>query len=302
MTYFYSRRIKEPVYVADTKDIILPFEYTSTPDVVLNSNFDPVDTLRFETNFKPYLNIFNPSWRMILVPKEFNGKSHLCLEIYEGKTFIPLNDEMVNQIMPFVMKSINELPNYTLIISSKKSLTYFDTVIPAYWLKSILPFINSYYSYDYVVNQNGYYVNLRNIYTPGNSIRPIELAYQSLYTTIISKLRYLYQFGSIVLDHIKNKDIIGKWNLTLNPSLTSDNKNLGIYHTLWHNTLFAADKTAILHQIANDNVIITLQNQFNKNIEISLPTIYTDGRIHIKVNNYKEASDVYRKILTIMAS
>ena len=302
-----TRRVLEPVDIVDTKDIILPFRYTKTPDVILNTSFTPYDTFRFEMNFSPYLHLFNPRWRFQLVPKEVAGEMRLCVEIFEGAKFIPLNDEMVNILTPYVDLALKE--DYIWLIDSKKSLTYCDTVMPSPWLQSILPFIET-TSFPSLVKENGFYVDLRDLFgvkapnVEGHSFRPLELGYNSLYSTILSKLRYLYVFGSVVLHDYKDLSIIQRWNLTRNPSLQHPtDTNLRIYHALWQNSLIALDKSRFLEQISftqtepTKDVLLTIRNPLNVRIEAPFPIRYSETHILAKVNNFTDANEFTHKFM-----
>lgn len=281
--------------VIETEEIILPLTYTKTPDVVLDTTFTSHDTFRFDMNFKAYLRRFNPDWRFLLVPKQINGIHHMCVEIYNGSVFVPLDKEMVKTITPYALLAINQHPGYTLIINSRESLKYHETTMPPRWVKTILPFI-SLINYQSLVTDDGLYVNLEGLYQIGRSRRPLELAYNSIYATVISKLRYLYVFGSVVLDEVKDSGVIRRWNLTPNPTLVSKN-NLRIYHALWHQTIYAPNKTEFLEMVSFDNVIISIPNPQRVKIE-SKGVRYTETEILARVANHDEANIIARKFMT----
>ena len=287
----FGFRSFEPAEVIDTKDIILPLTYTKTPDVILSTTFTPHDTFRFEMAFKAYLRKFNPAWRFLLVGKEIDGKYHMCIEIYEGSTFIPLNDKMVKAIQPYAFLALNEYPGYTLIVNSRESLTYRDVTMPARWVQSILPFIEV-FGDDSMVTKNGLYVNLQQRYQVGHPQRPLEVGYNSLYATILSKLRYLYLYGSVVLDDFRDQGIIERWNLTPNRSMKHSNTNLSIYQALWHNTLYAADKSRFLEMVSFDDVVISISNPQRVTIDLKIPIYYTETEIITRVKNLDEANEV----------
>ncbi|CAK7994943.1 Hypothetical protein POVR1_LOCUS461 [uncultured virus] len=289
--------VREPVEVIDTVDLILPLTYTKTPDVILGASFTPHDTFRFEMNFKAHLRRFNPAWRFLLVPKEIDGKNHMCVEIYEGSKFLPLNDQMMKAIQPFAFLALNELPGYTLIVNSRESLTYQDITMPARWVQTILPFIQV-LGDDSIVTTNGLYVNLESRYKIGHPQRPLEVSYNSLYATVLSKLRYLYVFGSIVLNDFQDQEIIRRWNLTPNRSLrSSDDEHLSIYHALWHNTLFAADKSRFLEKIPFDDVIISIPNPQRVKLQTEGIVQYTETEIIARVTTLQEANEIARAFL-----
>lgn len=290
---------KEPVEIIETKDIILPLTYTKTPDVILSTTFTPHDTLRFDMNFKAYLRRFNPEWRFLLVPKEIDGTQHLCVEIYNGASFVSLDDVMVQAISSYAFLALNEHPGYTLIVNSHETLKYRDVTMPSRWVKTILPFI-SLINNPSIVTENGLYVNLEGLYKIGHPQRPLEVAYNSLYATILTKLRYLYVFGSVVLDELKDSDVIRRWNLTVNPSLVSPTTSLRIYHALWHQTIYAANKSQFLERVSFDDVIISIPNPQRVKLGMEIPMKgirYTETEILARVETLEEANVIARKFL-----
>lgn len=295
-----------PIEVVETKDLLLPLHYTKTPDVILSSNFTAYDTFRFEKNFSPYLHLFGPSWRFTLIPKEINDTHYLALEIFDGRIFIQLTDELVNDLQPYVDRALNEFPNYIRIIDSNKTHNYYGTVMSSAWIKSILPFV-SLSSVPYIITDDGLYADLRETYSLSFGLpdergitRPLELSYDSIYATVITKLRYLHIIGSVVLNSSQDRAIINKWNLNVNESLVhQSNPQLQVYHALWHNTLISPSKSEFLEQVSFDQVIVSIPNPLNVRMNESEDIKYNETHMIVKLNGYLEANELMYKFRTL---
>jgi hypothetical protein len=217
-----------------------------------------------------------------------------------------MDNELADILYLFVVKSFNDYNDYILIINGSLTLTYLETTMPSRWISTILPFIPPENTYESIIVDDCLYVSMKNIFRKGMPEKVLEIAYQSLNVSIMNKLRYLYIFGTIVLNPEIDRYLILNWNLIKNPSLVSSmttSKNVAIYHALWNNTLFASDKTYFLEKIASKNgknIVIKITNPIFNNPKgnIKNDNLIKDGdNVYFKCDSHYEANSIINKLI-----
>ena len=286
-----SYRDPEPITtVIPTEDIILPYYYIKNEIQVLESNYTPYDEYAFISRIMPSIKAINKAWSISLIPKNINGTSRLAIELYDGGEFIPLTNELKQQIVPLVEKWLEKHKNYVVVFTDLNTLTYIGTTIPARWIKSVLPFINISLSLNYIIEDGMVFVMLKS--------ENYQTVADSLNESIMEMLRYLYIYGTVIADEIDDAVIVKKWQLTEN-NLIDSIGTMKMYHILWNNTLFAPNKTQFMEYILAGNNIcsISIKNANLTNIK-NYQYRYIDNVLIFKANSYSEANQIIQLALS----
>lgn len=127
-------------YVATpTKNLLTKFYNTQAKwGVSQHYNYDPYDLFALKSKLVRHVEIINPLLSPHLEVLPLEGKMVVSVELYDGSTFHPTDEEMYSKLRPIVDREIEEYPDHCLLIHDWNSILYKGICLHSHWLKTVL--------------------------------------------------------------------------------------------------------------------------------------------------------------------
>lgn len=251
------------------------------------ANYTSYDLYCFNTKLRDKILDINLNLSHKLIPKEYNNKIYLTVELNYGYYRVPIYDPIA--LTNMVKLSHIEVPNKFLFFSCNRDLYIDGQNIPSIWIKNIITEISLPQAIDYNTLQlfdlspeiidNKVYITLN----PDTNYRD---DYIELKRKFLRYLSDLYKRGAVVST---NNQLVKDWNL---------NRIQGnLYEAQWNNILFARNKTTFLMKlllgsktinidIPNDNIVKDhIARKLNYNF------FFTNSTITIFVQSLDQATE-----------
>lgn len=244
------------------------------------SNYTPYELFCFNTKFETLLSSVNPDFSHVLVPKEYNKKIYLFVQLMHGANPISITKELKPVISSLVEESYSH-PKKFLFFSARK-LRIQGKTIPQFWVMSIINSVNLPEIVNYnstVIVKTNPLVEDGNVYLELDPDTNYNDDFINLKLSFLNYLHDLYVKGVIPT---KDKDFVQRWNLTY---LTGD-----LYVAEWTNVLFAKNKTLFLIGMLTKRPYVSFpveQGEVRRLISSKLPFkhVYTEDNLIAYVDN-----------------
>lgn len=280
MADIYVEHSRDDLYyttVKLTEELPLKYSYplncylldTDTPGIrptvknypLMFGNYTPYELRCFLSKFNHILHSYNKSWRCFLVPKKWNDRVHLFVEIDSGKEIISIDEKLKGELLPYIEYCYNKYPNHVLIFSCRDEITYKGNTYQKSWVMSMLtkiriPKYTSVHFGEYTTDHEPIYEN-GNIYMRFDPDSMYDVIQDKISIMILDTLDMLYNEGVIELDPILDSEFITKWRL-----VPYNNTYGSLYMPIWENTRITRDRVKFLMEELsldpNTNLMIPL--------------------------------------------
>jgi len=221
-------------------------------------NYVPYELFTFRTKFERKLYHLDPTYHFSFVPKPLKGVMRTTIEIYKGKTFIPLNPVLAKKIQAMVDASLTTFPGLCLLLDSRTPLNIGTKTLPKAWVGSLFPFLVLEERFRPILDNGRIYVDLS--WEAGY----VDL-YQKMYMKMLDVLKEYYQKGVVPLSPKFHAQIIKDWDLEkvyeqyIEPGESESPGEIALYECKWSNTQFAPDRIAFIYDRVAHNPNIKIQ-------------------------------------------
>ena len=255
------------------------------------ANYTDYDLFCFNSKLEMQIQTWNPDLSHRLVPKEYQGKIFLFVELLYGYSNLPISKEMQEKLQTAVTECYKLVPGKFLFFSTKQAIPIRGLVLPSYWLRSVIPLL----SLPEVINYNQMEIfSLQAEFYEGNLY--LALDGDTNYTEdanqlklkLLEYLHLLYVQGTVALP--KDSPLIKDWSLkSVLP---------GLYTAKWNNFIFAKEKTPFLLSLVygeKDVSFLVPENEVVRHHlakEMTVPHLFLHDTMTAQVTNLEEALQV----------
>lgn len=293
-----------------TNEVITKFHFPrSTFPQDERGNFKLYEIFSTRLNLEEFLHQYDDSLLINLIPKEYKGEMYYTVQLYDGDVEKSISVELKNEIENFLATLDH---NYCPIISGVRSLLYQETILPAFWLNTILPFfITKKHPFKY--ERGVFKVNFGEYEFYGD-IR------SRLLTESLNILKKMYELGTIVLN---DENFINVWELKPLENIDiidygqdipeiSLNHQLKIHKITNYSVFFAPIPTQWLTEMYmenSDTISLKLEPDISSRYAVSrkllkykFSFVFYDLEVRIRVNNMKQALEVTEHVQKALAT
>lgn len=165
-------------------------------------NFKLYEVYSTRVNLEEYVHRRYETIKVDLLPYPYKGEQYLVVKLADGVDEIGIPLELSAQLQQFL---VNLDTRYCPILTSSKSISYKNIVLPTTWLASILNFVEL-AGHDFIYRDGILYADL-------SRFQMYNLVRERLIREVLDILHKLYIMGTAVLHTTEQSYLIKKWEL-----------------------------------------------------------------------------------------
>lgn len=281
-------------------ELILNLSYPlgADPDTTLERNYTDYELFLLRTRLQDCLQGAQAALRVDLIPKEWNERMHLTVELHAGPDRVQLTPAL-HQRLSDCLEAITDTA--CLLLSDKVSFTYQGVCLPAWWLQSLLPTVR--------IDDPPCYYRQGALYVDFSYTHSYGAKYRRLLTQVLELLVSLYRAGTVRLDPVAQADFILRWGLGLldqEKPLIQQTQGPRLYQPLWDDVMLAPDPVAFLQdRLAGRPLRLDLGSSSDvvrhlaaKALQDKFDFSFYDQYLLVKVLDYRQASQLLQDLFS----